>query len=99
MICVDILTTITITSCRDNSCRKRHPKRCQYKDLCRRGTTCLYSHRELPMTELQTAISENENIKKDISVMKEKFEETTAVIVNTNIEITELKNLLKEIEI
>ena len=51
------------------------------------------------MTELQTAISENENIKKDISVMKEKFEETTVVIVTTNIEITELKNLLKEMEI
>ena len=44
-------------------------------------------------------MSENENIKKEISGMKEKLEETTVGIVNTDIEITELKNRLKEIEI
>ena len=34
-------------------------------------------------------MSENENIKKEISGMKEKLEETTVGIVNIDIEITE----------
>ena len=85
-------------SCRDKSCRKRHPKQCRYKDLCRRRTICLYSHKELPITELQKVISENENIKKEIKVMKEKLEETRKGIINTDIEIAELKTRLREIK-
>ena len=57
----------------------------------------LYSHKELPTTELKKIISENLNIKKEIKVMKEKLEETRKGIINTDIEIAELKTRLREI--
>ena len=59
--------------CRDKACPNRHPKKCRYKDQCRRRSTCLYCHDdksdqdEKEFNDLKTDVKK---LIEDISILK-----------------------------
>ena len=87
------------TGCRDKACPNRHPKKCRYKDQCRRRSTCLYCHdktfsqdEDSVVTEFNVLKAEVKKLVKDISILKAENEIKIANLVKAQIvEIGELK--------
>ena len=82
-------------SCKDKTCTNRHPKKCRYKDQCRRRSTCLYSHEERSDCETISLVKENDFLKSEIALLKEKIEKTMKHMESMDDQLTRLKKSIK----